>query len=55
MVLAAIDLLSRIPHPTESDIRAGLGGNLCRCTGYMRIFDSVLAACRRIPEIGQEP
>jgi carbon-monoxide dehydrogenase small subunit len=49
MVLAAVDLLSRNPHPTEADIRAGLSGNLCRCTGYMRIFESVLEACRKLP------
>ena len=49
MVLAAMDLLSRNPNPTETDIRASLSGNLCRCTGYMRIFESVLEACRRMP------
>lgn len=54
MVLAAVDLLSRIPQPTEADIRGWLGGNLCRCTGYMRIFDSVLHACRQLPQgLGQ--
>jgi carbon-monoxide dehydrogenase small subunit len=42
MVLAAIDLLSRNPEPTETDIRNGLAGNLCRCTGYMKIFESVV-------------
>lgn len=46
MVLAAISLLERIPHPTEEDIRNGLAGNLCRCTGYMKIFDSVVRACQ---------
>ena len=48
MVLAAVDLLERTPHPTEHDVRAALAGNLCRCTGYMRIFESVLEACRRM-------
>ena len=48
MVLAAITLLARRPRPTEEDIRAGLAGNLCRCTGYMRIFESVLEACRHV-------
>ena len=47
MVLAAVDLLKRIPHPTEADIRNGLAGNLCRCTGYMKIFDAVVRACQR--------
>ena len=46
MVLAACELLSRNPDPTEADIRVALAGNLCRCTGYMRIFASVLHACR---------
>jgi carbon-monoxide dehydrogenase small subunit len=49
MVLASVDLLSRIPEPTEADVRAWLGGNLCRCTGYIRIFESVLHACRQLP------
>jgi aerobic carbon-monoxide dehydrogenase small subunit len=48
MVLAAVDLLERTPHPTEGEVRAALAGNLCRCTGYMRIFESVLEACRRL-------
>ena len=49
MVLAAYALLSRNPEPTEQDVRAALSGNLCRCTGYMRIFASVLDACRTLP------
>ena len=44
MVLAAVTLLRRTPHPTEADIRHALAGNLCRCTGYMRIFEAVKAA-----------
>ena len=47
MVLAAVDLLNRNPEPTESDIRNGLAGNLCRCTGYMKIFESVVRAYQR--------
>lgn len=46
MVLAAVDLLKRNPAPTETDIRNGLAGNLCRCTGYMKIFESVVRACQ---------
>jgi carbon-monoxide dehydrogenase small subunit len=46
MVMAAFDLLKRNPNPTEADIRAGLAGNLCRCTGYMKIFESVTRACQ---------
>lgn len=44
MVLAAVSLLKAHPEPTIDDIRNGLAGNLCRCTGYMRIFESVVAA-----------
>jgi len=44
MVLAAISLLAEQPHPTEEDVRLGLEGNLCRCTGYHNIVESVLAA-----------
>ena len=44
MVLAAVDLLERNPKPTEADIRTALAGNLCRCTGYMKIFESVVKA-----------
>src|SRR5918911_4912139 len=40
MVLAAISLLEHTPQPTVDDIRQGLAGNLCRCTGYMKIFDA---------------
>lgn len=44
MVIAAWDLLRRVPNPSLDDIRAGLAGNLCRCTGYTRIFEAVLKA-----------
>jgi carbon-monoxide dehydrogenase small subunit len=46
MLLAAHDLLERTPEPNEADVRVALAGNLCRCTGYMKIFDAVLAAAR---------
>jgi carbon-monoxide dehydrogenase small subunit len=46
MVLAALTLLERTPQPTDDDIRTALAGNLCRCTGYMRIFESVVHACQ---------
>jgi aerobic carbon-monoxide dehydrogenase small subunit len=52
MVLAACELLSRQPNPTEQDVRVALAGNLCRCTGYMRIFASVLHACRAGEQVG---
>jgi len=47
MVLAAVSLLEKNPHPNESEIRNGLAGNLCRCTGYMKIFESVVRACEK--------
>ena len=47
MVLAAVDLLKRNPQPNETEIRNGLAGNLCRCTGYMKIFESVVKACQK--------
>jgi carbon-monoxide dehydrogenase small subunit len=47
MVLAAVNLLERTPNPSEAEIRNGLAGNLCRCTGYMKIFESVVRACRK--------
>lgn len=48
MVLAAVSLLEKCPRPSDADIREGLAGNICRCTGYMKIFDSV----RRAAELG---
>jgi len=44
MVLAAVDLLRRNPHPSEAEVRAALSGNLCRCTGYEGIVAAVLDA-----------
>jgi aerobic carbon-monoxide dehydrogenase small subunit len=46
MLLAAHALLRENPRPSEDDVRTGLAGNLCRCTGYTKIIDAVLA-CRR--------
>jgi aerobic carbon-monoxide dehydrogenase small subunit len=47
MVMAAVDLLEKNPNPNEEEIRNGLAGNLCRCTGYMKIFESVVRACQK--------
>ena len=44
MVMAASSLLKENPHPTEEEVRIGLEGNLCRCTGYHNIVKAVLAA-----------
>lgn len=41
MIISAIDLLDKIPAPTREEIREGLSGNLCRCTGYQKIVDAV--------------
>ena len=46
MVLAAVHLLAQDPAPSLDRIRVGLAGNLCRCTGYMRIFEAVVRACQ---------
>jgi len=42
MIMAAADLLRDNPHPTEHEVREGLEGNLCRCTGYQNIVRAVL-------------
>jgi len=47
MVMAAVGLLNENANPTEDDIRIGLEGNLCRCTGYHNIVQSVLAAAKK--------
>jgi carbon-monoxide dehydrogenase small subunit len=44
MIMAAADLLSENPNPTEEEVRDGLEGNLCRCTGYQNIVRAVLRA-----------
>ena len=44
MIMAAADLLQRNPHPSEEEVRSGLEGNLCRCTGYHNIVKAVLDA-----------
>ena len=46
MVMAAISLLKENPNPTEEEVRIGLEGNLCRCTGYHNIVQSVLACAK---------
>jgi aerobic carbon-monoxide dehydrogenase small subunit len=47
MILASIDLLRRNPRPSLQQIQDGLAGNLCRCTGYLRIFEAVQQAAER--------
>ena len=48
MVLSAVDLLQRNPNPTRMEIRQGLSGNLCRCTGYQKIVDAVEGAALKM-------
>ena len=45
-VVATADLLARVPSPSDDEIREALSGNLCRCTGYAKIFDAVRLACK---------
>jgi aerobic carbon-monoxide dehydrogenase small subunit len=49
LVVAARDLLTRNPDPSEADIREGLNGNLCRCTGYQKIIEAVRLAAQEGP------
>jgi carbon-monoxide dehydrogenase small subunit len=53
MILAAASLLAAIPEPSDEEIRAGLSGNLCRCTGYQSIVASVRDAGRRLRDAGR--
>jgi carbon-monoxide dehydrogenase small subunit len=52
MILAAKSLLDENPNPTREDVKTALSGNLCRCTGYVKIIDSVMAAAKEMA--GQE-
>ena len=47
LVVATADLLERVPRPSDDEIREALSGNLCRCTGYAKIFDAVRLAAQR--------
>ena len=46
LIVATVDLLEHTPSPSDDEIREALSGNLCRCTGYQKIFDAVRAAAR---------
>jgi len=52
MVMAATSLLAENPHPTEQEVREGLEGNFCRCTGYYNIVQSVLGAAEKLSSTG---
>ncbi len=51
MVMAAYVLLNKNPHPTEEDIRVGISGNICRCTGYDLIVESIDLAAKKGAEL----
>src|SRR5262245_33533556 len=53
MIMAAAGLLEATPDPTETEIRAGLEGNLCRCTGYVKIIRAVELAAKRMRVAGE--
>jgi carbon-monoxide dehydrogenase small subunit len=55
MMMAALALLSKEPHPSEDQIRWGISGNLCRCTGYVNIVKAIQYAADKIPAQGQIP
>ena len=50
MIMTAVDLLKRIPNPTEEQVRENLEGNLCRCTGYHNIVKAIAAGARAMPQ-----
>ena len=52
MILSAKALLDEMPHPTENEVRKALSGHICRCTGYQKIIDSVLAGPKQIILVG---
>jgi carbon-monoxide dehydrogenase small subunit len=56
MILSAKALLTRNPHPTEHEVRTAIGGNLCRCTGYVHIVQAVMAVAEgRVAPVGEAP
>jgi len=50
MIMTAKDLLTKNPHPTEEEVKIAIAGNLCRCTGYIRIVDAILTAADTMKE-----
>ncbi len=54
MLMAAKELLARNPDPTEEEIRFGISGNLCRCTGYNKIVEAIQYAAQKLREAGEE-
>lgn len=54
MVLSGVQLLRENPNPTEKEIRKGIGGNICRCTGYVKIVKAIQKAAQNMQEGGQK-
>ena len=52
MIMSAKNLLDHNPHPSEQEIRAGLSGNLCRCTGYVKIVEAIDLAAQKLDPAG---
>jgi len=52
-LMMAKHLLDTNPHPTEAEVRAGIAGNLCRCTGYNKIVEAILDAARRMEGVAE--
>ena len=52
LIMSAVGLLLENPHPTEEDVRFGIGGNLCRCTGYAKVVQAILKAAEAMPAAG---
>jgi carbon-monoxide dehydrogenase small subunit len=55
MIMAAVDLLTEVPDPTDEQVREGLEGNLCRCTGYQNIIRAVQAAAGELRGRAETP
>jgi carbon-monoxide dehydrogenase small subunit len=55
MIITVVDLLNNNPHPTEEEIRHGLEGNICRCTGYQNIVEAVKHAAKAMPVTEAKP
>jgi len=53
LIMSAVALLEHTPRPTREQVREGLAGNLCRCTGYMKIIDAVLDAADSLASVGE--
>ena len=48
LVMSAVGMLQQNPEPTEDDVKYAIGGNLCRCTGYTKVIESIMAAAQEI-------